>query len=465
MKRLGMLLVFIITLLPLPVGAQTAGFDLPAVLAAAAPGATVVVPPGVYAGPLLIEKPVVLIGQGNPVIDGGGIGDVITINAPAVTIRGFVVRNSGDSLDHEHAGITGLAAQATLENNRLENVLFGIYLKNAPNSVVRNNLVLSKALEIGRRGDSIRLWYCERALVEGNTVRDGRDVIIWYAPHSIVRNNVVESSRYGLHLMSTDDLLVESNILRQNSVGIYVMYGSGFTVRNNLLYDNHGPSGYGIGLKDVDNFVAEGNRIVSNRVGLYADIAPRSSAVTARFTHNLFAYNEIGVMLLPLVQHTVYTDNVFQDNHEQMTVSGSGKLVNNAWSQAGRGNYWSDYAGFDADANGVGDLPYRVQSLYEDLLQTYPELRLFQLSPATQALDLAAQAFPIFQPTAKLVDEHPLTAPPTLVAVPGLPTTPIFSNLLAAVVMVGLALTILFWATRKPDWRRSRQGIGVDNHA
>ena len=450
------MLISILVLLPLGLRAQPAQFDLAAALAAAAPGATVTVPPGVYAGPLVIEKPVVLVGEGYPVIDGGWKGDVITINVPNVTIRGFVVRNSGDSLDHEHAGITGLAAQATIEENRLEDVLFGIYLKNAPNSIVRNNLVLSKDLEIGRRGDSIRLWYCEHALVEGNTVRGGRDVIIWYAPHSIVRNNLVETSRYGLHLMSTDDLLVESNVLRRNSVGIYVMYGNGFMVRNNLLYDNHGPSGYGIGLKDVDQFVAEGNRIVSNRVGLYADIAPRSSAVTARFSQNLFAYNEIGVMLLPLVQHSLYTNNIFQDNHEQMTVSGGGQLTNNAWSQAGRGNYWSDYAGFDADANGVGDLPYRVQSLYEDLLQTYPELRLFQLSPATQALDLAAQAFPIFQPEPKLVDEYPLTTPPTLVVVPGLPTTPILSNLLAAVVMVSLALIILGWATRKPGWRASQ---------
>lgn len=456
MKRYWIVLGLIVALLPLRLSAQQETFDLAAALAAAAPGATVVVPPGVYAGPLQIEKPVVLVGEGYPVIDGGGQGDVITINAPGVTIRGFVVRNSGDSLDHEHAGITGLAAAATIEENRLEDVLFGIYLKNAPNSVVRNNLVLSKDLEIGRRGDSIRLWYCAHALVEGNTVRGGRDVIIWYAPHSIVRNNLVETSRYGLHLMSTDDLVIESNILRRNSVGIYVMYGSGFIVRNNLLYDNRGPSGYGIGLKDADQFVAEGNRIVSNRVGLYADIAPRNDKITAQFTRNLFAYNEIGVTLLPLVQHMRYTDNVFQDNHEQMTVSGSGQLVNNAWSQAGRGNYWSDYAGFDADANGVGDLPYRVQSLYEDLLQSYPELRLFQLSPATQALDLAAQAFPIFQPEPKLVDEHPLTAPPALATVPGLPTTPILSNLLAAIVMVGLALTILGWAMRKPGWRSSQ---------
>jgi len=242
MRRYWVIFVLILTLLPLPVQAQPAAFDLAAALAAAAPGATITVPPGVYAGPLQIDKPVVLEGQDSPIIDGGGMGDVITIHAPGVTIRGFVVRNSGDSLDREHAGITGLAAQATIENNRLEDVLFGIYLKNAPQSVVRNNLVLSKDLKIGRRGDGIRLWYCDHALVEGNTVRDSRDVIIWYAPHSIIRNNLVEDSRYGLHLMSTDDLVIETNVLRRNSVGIYVMYGSGFTLRNNLLYDNRGPS-------------------------------------------------------------------------------------------------------------------------------------------------------------------------------------------------------------------------------
>lgn len=450
MTRFWLGIVILGLLWPLPVRAQVTGFDLAAALAAAAPGATVVVPPGVYAGPLQITKPVVLVGQGNPVVDGGGRGDVITIQAPAVTIRGFVIRNSGASLDHEHAGITGLAAQATLEENRLENVLFGIYLKNAPGSVVRNNLVLSKDLEMGRRGDGIRLWYCDHCLVEGNTVRDSRDVIIWYAPHTIVRNNLIEASRYGLHFMSTDDLLVEGNIVRRNSVGIYVMYGSGFIMRNNLLYDNRGPSGYGLGLKDVDNFVATGNRLVNNRVGLYADIAPRASAVTARFTENLFAYNEIGVTLLPLVQHNLYSGNLFQDNHEQVTISGGGALVGNAWA----GNYWSDYAGFDADANGVGDLPYRVQSLYEDLLQSYPELRLFQLSPATQALDLAAKAFPIFQPKPKLVDEHPLTNPPPLGLVPGLPTPPLFRNLLAAASLLLLAVLILGSAMWKPGWHR-----------
>jgi len=450
----GLLIGFIVISCGLPASlmAQGNAFDLAAALAIAEPGATIAVPTGLYRGPIAIDKPVTLVGVDWPVIDGGGSGDVIRITAPDVTIRGFVLRNSGASLDHEHAGVTGLAARATIENNRLEDVLFGIYLKNAPGSIVRNNNVEAKDIDVGRRGDSIRLWYCEGSLVEGNTVRNGRDLIIWYANHSTIRNNLVEDSRYGLHFMSNDDLVIEANVLRRNSVGIYIMYGDGFVLRNNLLYDNRGASGYGIGLKDIDHLVAEGNRMVSNRVGMYVDVAPRANGTTVRLDQNLFAYNEIGMMLLPLVQHTLYTGNVFQENHEQIAISGGGQLVDNAWSEHGRGNYWSDYAGFDANGDEIGDLPYQAQSLFEDLLQIYPELRLYQLSPATQALDMAAKAFPIFQPQPKLVDEHPLMAPPKLAPVPGLPTTPTGANLAAAGLLVLLALLVLTQARTGHLW-------------
>ena len=42
--------------------------------------------------------------------------------------------------------------------------------------------------------------------------------------------NIVERSRYGLHFMINEDVLIEENILRDNSVGIYLMYGDRYTV-------------------------------------------------------------------------------------------------------------------------------------------------------------------------------------------------------------------------------------------
>ncbi|HXF61570.1 MAG TPA: nitrous oxide reductase family maturation protein NosD [Caldilineaceae bacterium] len=394
-----------------PVQAQE--FDLAAALAQAEPGATILVPPGVYSGPLTIAQPVTLAGEPGAVIQGDGRGDVVIVTAPDVTLRGFVIRNSGDSLDREHAGIVGLAPRLTVEDNRLEDTLFGIYLKNAPNSVIRGNTVFSKKLDVARRGDGIRVWYSDGPVVENNHVVGSRDVVIWFSPNGLIRQNLVEDGRYGLHFMFSDNQIVEQNTLVGNSVGIYTMYGRNLALRRNWIEENHGPSGYGIGLKDADDIVVEDNIVLANRVGVYVDNSPREPNATVRFVRNLFAYNEIGVTMLPLVRRNIFTANTFADNGEQAAVSGNGDLMNNQWAEAGVGNYWSDYSGFDADGNRVGDLPYAAVSLYESLLGRYPELRLFQLSPAVQTLDLAARAFPIFQPRPKLTDPHPLMAPPS----------------------------------------------------
>ena len=97
----------------IPAAAQETVLDLQAAVAAAQPGAMIEVPPGTYPGPLRIDKPVTLEGQGLPVIQGTGEGDVIEIDAPDVTLRGFVVRGSGISLDDENSGITVGAPNAT----------------------------------------------------------------------------------------------------------------------------------------------------------------------------------------------------------------------------------------------------------------------------------------------------------------------------------------------------------------
>lgn len=428
--------------------AQTEAFDLNAALANAQPNATIVVPAGSYTGRFIIDKPLTLIGEGKPVLQGDGTGDVVRITAKGVTLHGFVIRGSGDSLDREDAGVRVNAGETVIEETLVEDALFGIYLANAANSVIRNNLILGKNLDISRRGDSIKIWYSAHALVEGNTVRDGRDAVIWFSPDTTVRHNLFENNRYGLHFMSTDNQIVEQNILRHNSVGMYLMYGTNYQLRQNLLLDNHGPSGYGIGLKEVSNVTLEGNRIVGNRVGIYIDKSPLLPGSKVRIDTNLLAYNEVGAQLLPDVHGNEYTGNIFLENNEQIGISGGGELSQNEWAAGGKGNYWSDYAGFDGNGDQIGDLPYQSKSLFEDLMGQYPELRIFQLSPATAALDLAAKAFPLFQPRAKMSDPKPLTVPPTLPPVPGIPAPPLLINALAASGMMLIGVLVLLVGTK-----------------
>lgn len=418
-------------------------FDLHAAIASARPGDTIHVPAGTYAAPFVIDKPLTLEGEGMPVLQGDGTGDVVAITSPDVTLRGFVVTGSGDSLDKEHAGITVGGARVTLENNRVLDSLFGIYLHNAPGSVLRGNTVVGKDLPISRRGDGLKIWYSANSLVENNYVHDSRDAIVWYSPGTTLRGNTMERNRYGMHFMQTDNHVIEDNVLRHNSVGIYLMYGNNYTLRHNLVLDSRGPSGYGFGLKEINNGTFEGNRLVNNRVGVYTDSSPVRPDGRVTFTQNLFAYNDIALTMLPNTHHNVYSENVFLDNNEQISVAGEGELVQNEWATNGRGNYWTDYTGFDADGDGVGDIPYTSKSLYENLMDKHPGLRLFQLSPAADALDLAAKAFPIFQPQPKMADPSPLTVAPALPPVRGIPPAPLVENLAAALGLLLLALVLL----------------------
>ena len=155
------------------------------------------------------------------------------------------------------------------------------------------------------------------------------------------------------------------------------------------------------------------------------------------------AYNDIALTMLPNIHRNSYSENYFLDNNEQVSVAGEGELVENEWSVDGPGNFWSDYIGYDAGRDRVGDVPYASKSLYENLMDKHPELRLFQLSPAADALDLAAKAFPIFQPQPKMADPHPLTEPPSLPPVRGLPQPPLIENLLAALGLLALAVLVL----------------------
>jgi nitrous oxidase accessory protein len=380
-------------------------------VAAAAPGSVVEIPPGVYHERLRIDKPLTLVGVGSPVIDAGGAGDAVEIGAPGVELRGFVVRATGNDLDAESAGIRVLAPRARVLDNRLEDVLFGIDLREAPDCVVRGNSVGGKKLDIARRGDGLRLWRSDRTVIEGNTFHDGRDAIIWYSTGVVVRANTARRCRYGFHMMYTDSIVIEDNLMSENSVGLYLMYSRGVEIRGNRLLRNRGPSGYGVGMKETDRFSATDNVVVGNRVGIYLDGSPFSTDRPGLFTGNTIACNDVGMTFLPAVRGTRIVGNNFIDNIEQVCVQGRGSLEGNEFWHGEEGNFWSDYVGYDKDADGVGDFVHESQTLFESLVDREPRLRLFMYGPAHQAIEFVGRALPAVRPEPKFTDEVPRMHP------------------------------------------------------
>ena len=414
-------------------------------IADAPEGSTVSVPAGVYREHIRITKPVTVVGIGRPVIDGGGSGDIIEITAPDVTFRGFCVRNTGIDLDKENAAIRAIAPRATIEDNILENILFGIDLREAPSSIVRNNRIGGKRLDIARRGDGLRLWESDHTLIEGNAIHDGRDAILWYSTGVTVRGNTSDACRYGLHLMYSDDVVIEDNRLTRNSVGIYLMYSTGVELRRNTLINNRGPSGYGIGLKETDRFSVVNNLIIGNRVGIYIDGSPFTRAQPGVITRNSLAFNDIGITFLPSAKGNEIFENNFIDNIDQVAVAGRGNLSANAFWKGDRGNFWTDYTGYDQNADGIGDFMHESQTLFENMMDKEPSLRLFLFSPAQQAIEFVGRALPAVRPEPKFTDEVPLMRPiPIGITIEPPPhARPRLAGAGSALVAVGLVILTL----------------------
>ncbi|MBC6957217.1 MAG: nitrous oxide reductase family maturation protein NosD [Chloroflexi bacterium] len=374
-----------------------------AALAAAVDGDIIEVRGGQYDAPLLIEKSVTLRGVDQPVIDGHGEGSLVFINAPDVRFEGFTVRSSGANVNHEDTGIIVQAPRVTLADNRIEDVLFGIYFAEANDGVASGNDVRCYDRELGLRGDSFRVWFSNRVTLSGNTSVDCRDTLIWYAQDITITDNIFSDGRYGLHFMYSGNATVENNTFEGNSVGSYLMYSQNLTIRENHIVQNRGPSGYGIALKDMDYVTLQNNLLVGNRAGIYIDNSPALIDATNSITDNFIAYNDIGFAGLPSTARNDVRDNTFLENTQQVSVLGRGNLLANTWSQ----NFWSNYVGYDGDGDGTGDVPYRAEKLFESLMDDEPALRLFLYSPVSQAIDFAASAFPSLRPDPKVIDEAP----------------------------------------------------------
>ena len=73
----------------------------------------------------------------------------------------------------------------------------------------------------------------------------------------------------------------------------------------------------------------------------------------------------------------------------------------------GRGNYWSDYLGWDRNDDGVGDVAYEPNDNVDRLLWLYPQVRLLMNSPSIELLRWVQRAFPVIK-SPGVQDSYPL---------------------------------------------------------
>ena len=429
------------------VGQSDAQFQsVQAAIAAAKPGDTIQVHSGTYVGDLALDKPVVLEGVGKPTLRGSGQGSVVTAVADGCTIKGFAIEHSGGDLQKEDSGILLKSNNNRVEQNELRDILFGVYLYHSQGNIIRRNVIRGRSeLELGERGAGLHLWYSPDNLIEENTITEARDgMYIQSSNGNVIRRNRAFNLRYGLHYMFSDTNKFEDNLFSHNVAGAAIMYSRRIEFRRNAFIHNRGFSSFGILFQDCDECLAEENFIIDNATGVFMEALRKST-----FRHNIIAENDVALQIFSSVDENVFSGNNFVENLSPLQLIG--KRTTTRWSQDGRGNYWSDYDGYDLDGDGVGDVPHKVQNVFEYMEGNYPRLRLYLHSPAAQGLAMAEKAFPI-------VKGSPEVDPAPLMKAVRLPfpfdqakpeRDPHFSLGAISLVMLGTAFAVLWRGQRK----------------
>lgn len=394
---------------------------LQAVLDAASPGDTLALAPGTYPGSIRVTRTLTLRGAGDAVLDGEGQGDVIRVVAPGVHIEGLVLRNSGVNLTDMNAAVFAepTAAGLVVRDCTLQTGGFGIWLDETPDARVLNNRVRGDAsLRSQDRGNGIHLFNVTGAEVAGNEVWETRDgIYIDTSNENVLHGNHLHDLRYGIHYMYSYRNRVTGNRTQRTRTGYALMQSKYLTVIGNRSEDD---DNYGMLMNFITHSTIRDNTVLRVRRGGSvggpgADIIGGEgkaifiyNSLYNRIEGNRFAESDIGIHLTAGSEDNEVTGNAFVGNRTQVKYVATREQE---WSIEGRGNYWTDYVGWDRNEDGLGDTPYEPNDAVDKLLWKYPMAKVVMHSPAVQTLRWVQAQFPVFRAPG-VRDSHPLMKPP-----------------------------------------------------
>ncbi|MGF3521812.1 MAG: right-handed parallel beta-helix repeat-containing protein [Candidatus Bathyarchaeia archaeon] len=163
------------------------------------------------------------------------------------------------------------------------------------------------------------------------------------------------------------NLTVKNLNIKNFYIGMYI-WSSNNTITGNAVTDNI----VGILLSGDHNTITK-NYIAHNEQGIFFGVnTPGNEPLNIVLTHNSF------------VENTVQFSGCFCETYNPQEAV-------HTWDDGSRGNYWSDYNGFDVNGDGVGDGPYVIDPQNQDrfpLMQ--PEATPPTQPPAPSAWMIAA---------------------------------------------------------------------------
>ena len=360
---------------------------------------TIVVKKGTYKeNNILVDKPLTIIGENYPVIDGELKGEIITITSDNVTVDGLFIINVGNSYTEDYAAIRVKNSKNFLiQNLVLEKLFFGIYIEKSRDGKVFHNKIVGEAVEEYNSGNGIQLWYSKNVQIEHNFVQHVRDgIYLEFSDDCTIKNNVSALNvRYGLHFMFSNDDSYEDNTFENNGAGVAVMFSKRIKMYNNIFKENWGTASYGLLLKEINDAEIERNTFEDNTIGINVEGSNRIN-----YKHNNFMNNGWAIK----VKGACYT-NIFKENnflYNSFDIAYNSKVNDNEFDK----NYWSSYTGYDLDKDGIGDIPYRPVKLFSYIVNRTPETIILLRSMFIDIIDFSEKVSPVFTPN-DLLDNNP----------------------------------------------------------
>lgn len=399
--------------------------NLQQVLDGSTDGDTLLLKPGRYLGNFIITKQITLSGENHnldkAIIDAQGVGHALTLKNANITIDNLSIVNWGQDLTEQNSGIyanekvaNDKTSNITIKNNELVGDGFGIWLNHVSKANIFNNTVKGNlTLRSADRGNGIQVANVTHTHIYNNetfNVRDGIYVIS--SQNNLIENNKMHHLRYGIHYMYSYDNTVKNNKAYSTRAGYALMSSRRLTIIGNETRDSED---YGFLLNFITQSTFTNNYIKD--VWTQAD-----NKVLGRDGKGLFIYNsgyntiadnivdtaEIGIHLTAGSENIQIYGNSFINNPTQV------KYVSNKkqeWSNNGRGNYWSNYLGWDLNNDGIGDTIFEPNDGIDQLVWQYPEMKMIMDSPAILILRWVQKQFPVLKPPG-VKDSYPLMTKP-----------------------------------------------------
>lgn len=391
------------------------GDNLQQKLDASADGDMVKLSAGRYVGNFVMNHQLTLSGEEGAIIDADGQGNALLLKNSNITIENLVIENWGHNLTDENSGIYSAtkAENITIKNNKLTGDGFGIWLHKINHAKVINNTVQGNInIRSADRGNGIQISSIENAHILANEtsgVRDGIYVIA--SKNNVIEGNTMHHLRYGIHYMYSYDNSVINNTAYSTRAGYALMSSRRLIIKGNKTTDSED---YGFLLNFITESTFENNDI--------KDVWTKpENKVLGRDGKGLFVYNsgyntiknnrvdtaEIGIHLTAGSENIKIYGNSFINNPVQV------KYVSNKkqeWSFEGRGNYWSNYLGWDMNGDNIGDVIFEPNDGIDQLIWQYPEMKMIMDSPVVLILRWIQKEFPVLKPPG-VKDSFPLMQP------------------------------------------------------